>query len=196
MAAKEWLVPVVLGLVAAGAAFGLDQMPEPAATTSEPCVVKDYASPYDWFHDVFGGDRNLTTARLTVWVVKLDGGTLLASNGGNDTLGHTYDGDYQTLPSPLIVALGNGTLPPGGIRLPAILASFARPIRENLTGHGLNDVVTLRVDRYPWLDIFGPLQVTARVDALYWPDGNLAGGGPPFEPRTVTLGPGPCPWDS
>jgi hypothetical protein len=150
--AKAWVLPIVLGTLAAFGAYGLDQLPKGAAPAegSHPTTA-----PVAFVGPAFGG--NVTTAQLTLWVYKLDsGGTLLASNTpASIDPSAKRDGDYQELPRPLIVALGNGTLPPGGVRLPPSLASFQAPILANLTGRHVGETIHVHVEHYPWLDIFG-----------------------------------------
>ncbi|MEK6985646.1 MAG: hypothetical protein AABX89_04615 [Candidatus Thermoplasmatota archaeon] len=163
MDAKAWLVPLVFGLLGTAGAYGLHALQPEPTTPAEP-----FASPAASIDGLRFGINGVEVAELTLYVFKT-GDRLLASNApANETARFTLDGDFQPLP-PITLDLGNGTKQPGTMRLPASLASFAAPIRENLTGRASGDVVDLTVTQHPWLDLLGPLRVVARIDRLLPP---------------------------
>ena len=160
----SWAVPLVVGLIAAAGAYGLEQIPQPAAPHEPEPFPHEPEAPSALR---FGAD-GVVTARLTLYAFK-ESGRLLASNAAaNETARFPLDGDYQTLPE-LTLHLGNGTPPAGSFRLTGAFAAFEQPIAENLTGRAVGDVVEVHLTHYPWLDVFGPLRVVARVDALFPP---------------------------
>lgn len=165
MDAKAWLAPLLFGLLGTAGAYGLHQLqpePEPAVEPFQP-AASDASDDGLRF-----GTNGVEAAELTLYVFKT-GDRLLASNApANETARFTLDGDFQNLP-PITLDLGNGTQRPGTLRLPASLGSFAGPIRENLTGRAVGDVVDLAVTEHPWLDLLGPLRVVARIDRLLPP---------------------------
>ncbi len=162
MNANPWVLPVVLGLLGTGAAYGFDHLPHRALAAEPAPFAQSPSAP----SSLVFGEGNVTTATLTLYVFKLDDGHLLASNApANATARYTLDGDFQRLPA-LTLHLGNGTAPAGSFRLPASFAQFEAPIAQNLTGHRVGHIVEVNVTHYPWLDLFGPLRVVARIDAL------------------------------
>ncbi len=102
--------------------------------------------------------------RFTFYAFRPDGHLLISNDGADGTGRFHLDGDYVWVPPATYVL--EGPARDGAVPFPSSMQPFVPFLKANLTGVPVGGIITKLLTNYPYSDIFGPLWVTLRLEAV------------------------------